>query len=55
MKIARVDVFGYDLKYDNGVEGFDETCPLRPAYLPAHGGARAAALRELGPTCSGST
>jgi cis-L-3-hydroxyproline dehydratase len=74
MKIARVDVFGYDLTYihgryvmsggraieslpstvvrittDTGVEGFGETCPLGPAYLPAHGEGARAALRELAP------
>jgi L-alanine-DL-glutamate epimerase-like enolase superfamily enzyme len=78
MKIARVDVFGYDLTYvhgtyvmsggraidrlpstvvrittDDGVEGFGETCPLGPAYLPAHGEGARAALRELGPALLG--
>ena len=78
MKIARVDVFGYDLTYvhgsyvmsggrvieslpstvvrittDDGVEGFGETCPLGPAYLPAHGEGARAALRELAPALLG--
>jgi cis-L-3-hydroxyproline dehydratase len=78
MKIARVDVFGYDLTYvhgsyvmsggrviesllstvvrittDDGVEGFGETCPLGPAYLPAHGEGARAALRELAPVLLG--
>jgi L-alanine-DL-glutamate epimerase-like enolase superfamily enzyme len=78
MRIARVDVYGYDLTYvhgsyvmsggrtidtlpstvvrittDDGVEGFGETCPLGPAYLPAHGEGARAALRELGPALLG--
>ena len=78
MKIARVDVFGYDLTYvhgryvmsggrvidrlpstvvrvttDSGLEGFGETCPLGPAYLPAHGEGARAALRELAPSLLG--
>ncbi len=78
MRIARVDVHGYDLTYvhgtyvmsggreivslpstvvritaDDGTQGFGETCPLGPAYLPAHGGGARAALRELGPALLG--
>ena len=78
MRIARVDVYGYDLTYAHGTtscraaarssacparscasppttgrEGFGETCPLGPAYLPAHGGGARAALRELGPALLG--
>ena len=78
MRIARVDVFGYDLTYvhgryvmsggrvieslpstvvrittDDGVEGFGETCPLGPAYLPAHGAGARAALHELAPALLG--
>jgi L-alanine-DL-glutamate epimerase-like enolase superfamily enzyme len=78
MKIAKVDVFGYDLTYvhgsyvmsggrvieslpstvvrirtDDGIEGFGETCPLGPAYLPAHGEGARAALRELAPALLG--
>ena len=78
MKIAKVDVFGYDLTYvhgtyvmsggraieslpstvvrittDDGIEGFGETCPLGPAYLPAHGEGARAALRELAPSVLG--
>jgi cis-L-3-hydroxyproline dehydratase len=78
MRIARVDVYGYDLTYvhgtyvmsggreivglpstvvrvtaDDGTQGFGETCPLGPAYLPAHGGGARAALRELGPALLG--
>jgi cis-L-3-hydroxyproline dehydratase len=78
MKIAAVDVFGYDLTYrhgsyvmsggrtidtlpstvvrirtDDGVEGFGETCPLGPAYLPAFGEGARAALRELAPALLG--
>jgi cis-L-3-hydroxyproline dehydratase len=78
MRIARVDVYGYELTYihgtyvmsggreivslpstvvritaDDGTEGFGETCPLGPAYLPAHGGGARAALRELGPALLG--
>jgi L-alanine-DL-glutamate epimerase-like enolase superfamily enzyme len=33
---------------DDGTEGFGETCPLGPAYLPAHGAGARAALGELG-------
>jgi L-alanine-DL-glutamate epimerase-like enolase superfamily enzyme len=39
---------------DDGVEGFGETCPLGPAYLPAHAGGARAALRELAPAVLGS-
>src|SRR3954468_1406147 len=78
MRIARVDVHGYDLTYrygsyvmsggravdrlpstvvcltaDDGTQGFGETCPLGPAYLPAHGGGARAALRELAPALLG--
>lgn len=78
MRIARVDVFGYELTYvhgsyvmsggrvidslpstvvrittNDGVEGFGETCPLGPAYLPAHGEGARAALRELAPALLG--
>jgi len=78
MKIARVDVYGYDLTYvhgsyvmsggrvidtlpstvvrittDDGVEGFGETCPLGPTYLPAHGAGARAALHELAPALLG--
>ncbi|HZQ82259.1 MAG TPA: mandelate racemase/muconate lactonizing enzyme family protein [Gaiellaceae bacterium] len=38
---------------DDGVEGFGETCPLGPAYLPAHGEGARAALRELAPSVLG--
>ena len=38
---------------DDGTQGFGETCPLGPAYLPAHGGGARAALRELGPALLG--
>ncbi|MHB8695877.1 MAG: mandelate racemase/muconate lactonizing enzyme family protein [Solirubrobacteraceae bacterium] len=38
---------------DDGVEGFGETCPLGPAYLPAHGAGARAALRELAPALLG--
>jgi L-alanine-DL-glutamate epimerase-like enolase superfamily enzyme len=73
MRIARVEVYGYDLTYvhgdyvmsggrsistlpstlvrlltDDGLEGWGETCPLGPAYLPAFGGGARAALAELG-------
>ena len=73
VRVARVDVYGYDLTYvhgtyvmsggreivslpstvvritaDDGTEGFGETCPLGPAYLPAHGEGARAALREVG-------
>ena len=78
MKIAAVDVFGYELRYrhgsyvmsggrsidslpstvvrirtDEGIEGFGETCPLGPAYLPAFGEGARAALRELAPALLG--
>ena len=78
MKIAAVDVFGYDLTYrhgsyamsggrsvgvlpstvvrirtDEGVDGFGETCPLGPAYLPGFGDGARAALRELAPALLG--
>ncbi|MDX6542316.1 MAG: cis-L-3-hydroxyproline dehydratase [Gaiellales bacterium] len=36
------------LTTDDGGEGFGETCPLGPAYLPAHGAGARAALGELG-------
>src|SRR4029077_12268910 len=38
---------------DQGTEGFGETCPLGPAYLPAHGAGARAALGELGPALLG--
>jgi L-alanine-DL-glutamate epimerase-like enolase superfamily enzyme len=38
---------------DDGTDGFGETCPLGPAYLPAHGEGARAALRELGPAVLG--
>ena len=38
---------------DDGTQGFGETCPLGPAYLPAHGEGARAALRELGPALLG--
>src|SRR4051794_11262983 len=38
---------------DDGTEGFGETCPLGPAYLPAHGEGARAALRELAPALLG--
>jgi len=38
---------------DDGVEGFGETCPLGPAYLPSHGAGARAALQELGPALLG--
>lgn len=78
MRIARVEVYGYNLTYvhgeyvmsggrsietlpstlvrllsDDGLEGWGETCPLGPAYLPAFGGGAPAALAELGPFLPG--
>ncbi len=78
MKIARIRILGYDLRYahgayvmsggrtvtslpstvvrietDEGLVGFGETCPLGPAYLPAHAGGARAALRELAPSLLG--
>jgi len=78
VKIARLDVYGYDVTYvdgtfelsggrvveslpstvvrietDDGTFGFGETCPLGPAYLPAHGEGARAALRELAPAVLG--
>ena len=38
---------------DDGTQGFGETCPLGPAYLPAHGEGARAALRELAPALLG--
>jgi cis-L-3-hydroxyproline dehydratase len=38
---------------DDGTMGFGETCPLGPAYLPAHSEGARAALRELGPAALG--
>jgi L-alanine-DL-glutamate epimerase-like enolase superfamily enzyme len=38
---------------DDGTEGFGETCPLGPVYLPAHGAGARAALGELGPALLG--
>ena len=38
---------------DDGTTGFGETCPLGPAYLPAHGEGARAALRELAPAVLG--
>ena len=78
MRIARVDIFGYELRYrhgsyvmsggrtiealpstvvrirtDEGIEGFGETCPLGPAYLPAFGEGARTALRQLAPAIVG--
>ena len=78
MKIARVTLLGYDLRYahgayvmsggrtitslpstvvrietDDGLSGFGETCPLGPAYLPAHAAGARAALEELAPSLLG--
>jgi L-alanine-DL-glutamate epimerase-like enolase superfamily enzyme len=78
VKIAAVEVYGYELRYrhgsyvmsggrsidalpstvvrirtDEGIEGFGETCPLGPAYLPAFGEGARAALRELAPALVG--
>jgi cis-L-3-hydroxyproline dehydratase len=41
------------IRTDEGVEGFGETCPLGPAYLPAFGEGATAALRELLPALVG--
>ena len=38
---------------DDGTQGFGETCPLGPAYLPAFGDGARAALRELSPALLG--
>jgi cis-L-3-hydroxyproline dehydratase len=38
---------------DDGVEGFGETCPLGPTYLPAHAEGARAALRALAPAVLG--
>jgi L-alanine-DL-glutamate epimerase-like enolase superfamily enzyme len=38
---------------DDGLAGFGETCPLGPAYLPAHGLGARAAIRELAPAVLG--
>jgi L-alanine-DL-glutamate epimerase-like enolase superfamily enzyme len=38
---------------DEGLEGYGETCPLGPAYLPAHAEGARAALRELAPAVLG--
>jgi L-alanine-DL-glutamate epimerase-like enolase superfamily enzyme len=38
---------------DDGTQVFGETCPLGPAYLPAHGEGARSALRELGPALIG--
>jgi L-alanine-DL-glutamate epimerase-like enolase superfamily enzyme len=38
---------------DDGLEGYGETCPLGPAYLPAHAEGARAALRELAPAVLG--
>ncbi|MDA0160729.1 mandelate racemase/muconate lactonizing enzyme family protein [Solirubrobacter ginsenosidimutans] len=41
------------LETDDGLTGYGETCPLGPAYLPAHAGGARAALRELAPALKG--
>jgi L-alanine-DL-glutamate epimerase-like enolase superfamily enzyme len=41
------------LTTDDGLTGFGETCPLGPAYLPAHGAGARAALAELAPAVVG--
>lgn len=41
------------LTTDEGLQGFGETCPLGPAYLPAHGAGARAALQELAPSLLG--
>ena len=41
------------LRTDEGIEGFGETCPLGPAYLPAFGEGARVALRELAPALVG--
>jgi L-alanine-DL-glutamate epimerase-like enolase superfamily enzyme len=41
------------IRTDEGVDGFGETCPLGPAYLPAFGEGARAALRELAPVLVG--
>ncbi len=41
------------IRTDEGIEGFGETCPLGPAYLPAFGEGARAALRELLPALVG--
>jgi L-alanine-DL-glutamate epimerase-like enolase superfamily enzyme len=41
------------LETDDGLSGYGETCPLGPAYLPAHAGGARAALDELAPALKG--
>ncbi|HEY6888009.1 MAG TPA: mandelate racemase/muconate lactonizing enzyme family protein [Solirubrobacter sp.] len=41
------------LETDDGLSGYGETCPLGPAYLPAHAGGARAALGELAPALKG--
>jgi L-alanine-DL-glutamate epimerase-like enolase superfamily enzyme len=41
------------VRTDEGIEGFGETCPLGPAYLPAFGEGARAALRVLAPALVG--
>ena len=41
------------IETDEGLVGFGETCPLGPAYLPAHAEGARAALRELAPSLLG--
>src|SRR5262249_51857002 len=41
------------VRTDEGVDGFGETCPLGPAYLPGFGEGARAALRELAPALVG--
>jgi L-alanine-DL-glutamate epimerase-like enolase superfamily enzyme len=38
----------------DGIEGWGETCPLGPTYLPAHAEGARAALRELAPAILGA-
>jgi cis-L-3-hydroxyproline dehydratase len=38
---------------DDGDEGFGETCPLGPGYLPAHAEGARAMLRTLAPAVLG--
>ena len=41
------------IETDEGLAGFGETCPLGPAYLPAHAEGARAALREVAPSLLG--
>ena len=41
------------VRTDEGLDGFGETCPLGPTYLPAFGEGARAALRELAPALVG--